>query len=334
MKHEELEQIHLSSAEYATGFIYDEPKYQTPCLDVSAAILQASTTSTSRGVFFPECSNKNFLAYDCLTKTTYFMIGFPLFTLREQAIRLIMKERHWSLEGAAEIKKRGGIPMECMRDFAVDDHKVYTFDKLATFNYHQLTKAPEKVAQDALDFIEDQILTQENHDKILVILKGKRNVEFQHTLCFIRKDFVTTKRSNKQMLMLDCKNTAPCYYPRICPDQLQFGPEDRVNARKDLEDGVYFAADIYALTTRAVVGNEHRRLKNRMEWILTGAEEHWKDSEALGREAGVEKQDEAAQKRMQGKKTAKRRNKKGHFKHRPDKRFTEKRNALSNTKTE
>ena len=30
MKHEELEEVHLSSAEYATGFIYDETQYQTP----------------------------------------------------------------------------------------------------------------------------------------------------------------------------------------------------------------------------------------------------------------------------------------------------------------
>ena len=142
--------------------------------------------------------------------------------------------------------------MECTRDFAVADHKVYSFDKLATFDYHQLTKAPEKVAQEALDFIEDQILEQHNHDKILVILKGQRLVEFQHALCFIRKDFVTTKRSNKQMLMLDCKNTGPCYYPRIYPDQLEFGPGDRVEAKKDLWDGVYYAADIYALTTRTV----------------------------------------------------------------------------------
>ena len=153
---------------------------------MSAAILQASTTSTSRGVFFPECSNKNFLAYDCLPMTTNFMVGFPLFTLREKAVSLIMKECHRSLEAAAEIKKKGGIPIECMRDFAVDDHKVYSFDKLATFDYHQLTKAPEKVAQEALDFIEDQILEQHNHDKILVILKGQRNVEFQHALCFPR----------------------------------------------------------------------------------------------------------------------------------------------------
>ena len=61
-----------------------------------------------------------------------------------------------------------------------------------------------------------------------------------------------------------------------------------------------------------------------MQWILTGAEEHWKDYKALGREAGVQKQDEAA----------KRRNKKALLKHRPDKTKTEKRKALSNTKTE
>jgi len=63
---------------------------------------------------------------------------------------------------------------------------------------------------------------------------------------------VTAKRSNKQMLMLDCKNVSPCYYPRIYPDQLQFGSEDLVDAKKDLWAGVYYAADIYALTTRAV----------------------------------------------------------------------------------
>ena len=193
-----------------------------------------------------------------------------------------MDGRRRNFDAAAEIKKKGGIPIECMRDFAVDDHKVYSFTKLTTFNYYQTAKAPEKVAQEALDFIEDQILEQHNHDKILVILKGKRLVEFQHALCFIRKDFVTSKRSYKQMLMLDCKNTGPCYYPRLYPDQLQFSPEMRVSAKKDLEDGVYFAADIYALTTRDVVGKEQRRLKNRMKWILTGGEEHLKDSEAIG----------------------------------------------------
>ena len=89
------------------------------------------------------------------------------------------------------------------------------------------------------------------------------------------------------MLMLDCKKTGPCYYPRLYPDQLQFSTEIRVNAKKDLEDGVHFAADIYALTTRAVPDNEQRVLKNRMEWILTGGEEHLKDSVAIGPEIMV-----------------------------------------------
>ena len=72
-----------------------------------------------------------------------------------------------------------------------------------------------------------------------------------------------------------------------------------------------------------------------MDWILTGAEEHWKDSEAIGREAGVEKKLTDAQKRMQGtKRVAKRKGKRSHLKHRPDKRFTFKRKTLSNTKTE
>ena len=99
-------------------------------------------------------------------------------------------------------------------------------------------------------------------------------------------------------------------------------------------DKVYYAADVYYLNTRHVVGEEKRLLENRMKWVLTGSEEFGNDSKALGREAGVMKQNEAAQKRAQGLKTAKRKNKKGNFKHRPDKRFTEKRRALSDPKTD
>ena len=46
------------------------------------------------------------------------------------------------------------------------------------------------------------------------------------------------------------------------------------------------------------------------------------------------KKKEDAQMRMLGKRTSKRRNKKGHFFKRPDKRFTEKRKTLSNTKSD
>ena len=56
-----------------------------------------------------------------------------------------------------------------------------------------------------------------------------------------------------------------------------------------------------------------------MEWILTGGEEHWQDSKAIGREAAVQKQDEAAQKRMEGTtRVKKRKGKRSNFKQRPD----------------
>ena len=186
-----------------------------------------------------------------------------------------------------------------------------------------------------LDFIEDQILTQELHTRLLVILKGNRKVQFQHALCFIRKDFVNNRRSCKQMLMLDCKNTGPCFYPRMYAEQLHFKHDDRVNAKKDLEDGVYHSADIYTLSARPVAGEEKRKLENRMKWILTGQEEFGRDSIAIGTEAAARKKIEDAQLRIQGKRrVAKRKGKRSNFKHRPDKTMTKKRNALSNSKTE
>ena len=52
-------------------------------------------------------------------------------------------------------------------------------------------------------------------------------------------------------------------------------------------DKVYNAADIYTISMRPVAGPEKRLLENRMKWVLTGEEKYWKDSNAIGREAGV-----------------------------------------------
>jgi hypothetical protein len=72
-----------------------------------------------------------------------------------------------------------------------------------------------------------------------------------------------------------------------------------------------------------------------MEWVLTGGEEHWKDSEALGREAGAEKKVTDAQLRMQGTtRIKKRKGKSSHLKHRPEMTKNKKRKTLSYAKTE
>lgn len=81
-------------------------------------------------------------------------------------------------------------------------------------------------------------------------------------------------------------------------------------------------------------GKEKRKLQNRMKWVLTGEKEFWKDSNAIGREAGVQKKIEDSKKMMEGKKRAKRKAKGSKFFKRPDKRFTEKRRALEKSKSD
>ena len=126
------------------------------------------------------------------------------------------------------------------------------------------------------------ILTQELHTRLLVVLKGEVYVEFEHALCFVRRDYVKNKKSFKQMLMFDCKNTGPCFYPSMHSEQFQFKKEHKVNAIKDLEDNVYYSADIYTLSMRPVGKEEKRVLENRMMWVLTGEDKFWKDSKAIG----------------------------------------------------
>ena len=90
------------------------------------------------------------------------------------------------------------------------------------------------------------------------------------------------------MLMLDCKNPGPCYYPRRYSEQVHFQHSDKVKPKEDLMDNdVYHAADIYTLSKRHVEGTEKRRLENRMMWVLTGEEQYLKNSEAIGTEAAV-----------------------------------------------
>ena len=179
-------------------------------------------------------------------------------------------------------------------------------------------------AEEVLAYIHDQMLTRELHTKLLVILKGNVLDEFQHALCFLRKDFLYNKDRLNQLLMLDCKNSGPCVYPRFHRElQLQFNDEDRVNAKEDLLNKVYYAADIYTLSMRPVDGPEKRRIENRMRWVLTGNEQFGKDSNAIGSEAMARKKKEDAQMSMLGKRISKRKGKRSCFFKRPDKTKTE-----------
>ena len=111
--------------------------------------------------------------------------------------------------------------MDCMRDFAIDENFAYSFDFLKSFNYKELMMKNRPKNKDncptkeVMTFINDEMFTNERHNKLLVVLKGNRTILFQHALCFVRRDF----GKKKQGLMMDCKNTGPCVFPRIYYDE-------------------------------------------------------------------------------------------------------------------
>ena len=116
---------------------------------------------------------------------------------------------------------KGGIPIDGMkRDFVVDENFSYSFHFLKSYNYSEMVKSNKPKnkgycpTKEVMEFIKDEIFTHERHNKLLVVLKGNRMKEFQHALCFICRDF----GKKKQGLMMDCKNSGPCVFPRIYYD--------------------------------------------------------------------------------------------------------------------
>ena len=79
--HEELAESYLHPRRYAEGWIYRDPELQTVNLTPSEFIDQAPLKF--RTLFFPECSDMDTLAYDCLAKTINQALGFMFFSKRE-----------------------------------------------------------------------------------------------------------------------------------------------------------------------------------------------------------------------------------------------------------
>ena len=60
---------------------------------------------------------------------------------------------------------KGGIPMDCMRDFVVDENLSYSFDYLKSYNYSEMIKSNKpKIkgycpTKEVMEFIKDEIFT-------------------------------------------------------------------------------------------------------------------------------------------------------------------------------
>ena len=90
-------------------------------------------TDTYTDVFFPEFSNKDTLAYDCMPKTINQALGFPFFTHRDQIIRLISLKEKYDGSRSQAFKARGGITMSCLDDFVITDDVSYSIKQEKLF---------------------------------------------------------------------------------------------------------------------------------------------------------------------------------------------------------
>ena len=66
------------------------------------------------------------------------------------------------------MKSKGGIPIECMRDFAVDDTHAYSLDLMQSFDYFQMQETNSEVkdycpGKEVLLFIKDLMLPRKEH---------------------------------------------------------------------------------------------------------------------------------------------------------------------------
>ena len=81
--------------------------------------------------FFPSCSDFETLAYDCLPKTVNQALGFLFFSHRQLVTRLMQLHHRITLVDAIKLKSRGGVAIQALTDFAIQDDMTYSFKRIA-----------------------------------------------------------------------------------------------------------------------------------------------------------------------------------------------------------
>jgi hypothetical protein len=77
--HAQLADAYRNQGKYVKGWIYSEEGYQRIVADFEAEM----GNRPASGIFFPEVSNINTLAYDCLPKTINQAMGALIFSRRD-----------------------------------------------------------------------------------------------------------------------------------------------------------------------------------------------------------------------------------------------------------
>ena len=76
-------------------------------------------------------------ANDCLVHVVNYALRYPLFTDREQVIRLVMKRLKSNLEDAQLAKAETGVSIDAFRDFFLHGHTVYSLAPLTRMHTFQ-----------------------------------------------------------------------------------------------------------------------------------------------------------------------------------------------------
>ena len=216
------------------------------------------------------------------------------------------------------MKIRGGLTVEMLRDFAFFDNQSYSLKHLRTFTKDEPLRPHVSLGQTIMDFIaslmiekkppkqrkgkeidikkdiinlgmidfvkndEDEEMKNEEEKKlyteIIIIFQGKIDYDFAHAACFVRQD----NNNLKQLLLLDCKNSAPIYYPKLTEVQ-KLNEFESVEVKRDIQGEHYYQWNIFCIKKRFKEDeNERKLLHNRMLQVPTGEESYSKARMAVG----------------------------------------------------
>ncbi len=107
-----------------------------------------------------------------------------------------------------------------LEDFAIFDDFAYSLELIKTFKRGDPLGNANSLGRLIMNYVDDQMLNRrkipdmELKQQLIVVSHGKIDHCFAHASCFVRYDYHNMKkRITPQLLLLDCKNSIPLYYP-------------------------------------------------------------------------------------------------------------------------
>ena len=186
---------------------------------------------------------------DCLVNSVNYIIRHPLFTRREQVIRLMAKNQYCTLYNAIDMKKKSGLKFSHFRDFMVCDGYSYSLNEepVRTINRQDFTLNGASASLAVYEAIRYHMVTREDpYDELILIFHGVNETQFYHSAAFI----VIPIKGKREVYLLDCKNEVElnCMYNSEPSDTAMYPVEHW----KDIEDVYFYRWDLICLEKRYV----------------------------------------------------------------------------------